>query len=124
MPLTLANGEVIYNVTPHELDVWDEEEKKMYTVLTDDVINARAESELLEKRENYVIVHMNYHPTEYGVEVIQRIRRECPRAIIIGSVIAAQAYPGEVFAPSPVKYSRDRKYKKFGAIHSNRFTSF
>ena len=124
MPVTLVNGEVIYNVTSHELNIWDESVSQLHTVLSDGVVNAKPESRVIAEKENYTLVEMSYYPTIEGVELIKRIQRECPRSIIVGSVIAAQAYPGQVFAPSPVKYSRKFSDKRYGAIHSNRFTSF
>ena len=124
MPLTLANGEVIYNVTSHDLSVWDDNERRMYWVQSDGVVNARTDSELLEKHNNFIVVRMSYKPTVEGRLLIERIKRECPKALILGSVIAAQAYPGEVFAPTPVKYDRLNPNKRYNAVHSNRFSSF
>lgn len=123
MPQQLVNGEVIYNVTAHDLDVWCEDEGKLYTIRSDGILNAKPESEVVDTTDNYTTVSMSYTATLDGLELIRRIRRECPKALIVGSVIAAQAYPEWVVAPIHVRYFRsDRKGIK--PIRSNRFSSF
>jgi hypothetical protein len=112
----------VWNVTPHDLHFWCEEEEEIVVAPSDGVLNALPVSEYIKRRKEYSIVRVVFTPLEAGLQMIEEIKRETPRALIVGSIIAAQAYPEEVVATIPYKPSR--VYKQQRLVKSNRFTSF
>jgi hypothetical protein len=122
MPTTLPNGVTVWNVTPHDLSFWCEREEETVVAPSDGVLNALPISEYVKKRKEYNIVRVIFTPLEAGLQMIEEIKRDNPRALIVGSIIAAQAYPEDVVATIPYKPSR--VYKQQRLVKSNRFTCF
>lgn len=67
------------------------------------VINARAVEEVIGQHPSgAVLVKTRFEATPEAEEALTRLEQENPGAIIVGSIIAAQAFPGRVFAMVPV----------------------
>lgn len=96
MPTRLPSGLLIFNATPHELRFFCGD--KIVNAPSDEVINALVVSSEVARLQHYKLLTMQYHPSEGGKGIIRRVRQEFPTALIVGSVIAAHAYPGEVVA--------------------------
>lgn len=47
----------------------------------------------IETHDNYKIIQISPKPTLHGLKELETIRKDYPNAIIIGSVLSAQAYP-------------------------------
>lgn len=113
MPTTLPNGIEIVNATPHVLVFWSPDWKEEVRVESDTIINARPLTRFHSRardNENVVFSSVQYVEKEQGREILDDLRKEHPNAIIVGSILAAQAYPEEVCAPVPyVQKTRDRK---------------
>jgi hypothetical protein len=122
MPVRLPNGVTVVNVTPHDFVFYEDGWIEPITVPTDEVINAMPITENIKKGTGYHFVHVTYHKTDEGIEIIKEIRENHPDAVIVGSIIAAQAYPGEVVAPTPYKSTRYDKSMRL--VKPNRFTVF
>ena len=95
------NGVTIFNGTPHPITfaVGDGIE----VVGPDEKIDARpVEMEVESPLEGVQFVRTSFQGTNDGKEVIRRAKA-AGADIIVGSIIAAQAYPGDVVAmiPSP-----------------------
>lgn len=120
MPVRLGNGVVVYNATPHPLHFWVGGDK-IITAESDVVINAHITSDVIEARNKYTLVELRYEPTDEGEWIIDSILEECPEALIVGSAVAAQAYPGRVVSPIP---NKSLKHEGQRVIRSNRFNVY
>lgn len=98
-----SNGKTLVNSTPHPVRFQDAN-GDVVSIPNDPeyLINARVEEETVE--ENGVIFSRpTFVPTPEGAAIITRIHQEFPDGcIIIGSIVAAQAYPGEVCGMCPI----------------------
>lgn len=98
-----SNGVCVLNTTPHSLTMQDIN-GELVTVPTSIIINAKAE----EKAVNDLFVKTVFVGTSEGTEIIRDIEGTfketgCPdRLVIVGSIIAAQAYKGKVVGLCPV----------------------
>lgn len=123
MPTKLPSGVTVYNVTPHELNFWCGDEVGVVVSPPDEVVNALPISKTAYKDDNYTLVNMSFTWTKEGMSVIEKILSECPNAVIVGSVVAAQAYPEYVVAT--VKMNSSRLIKQdIHLVRSDRFTTF
>lgn len=122
MPTTLPSGTVIYNVTSHDLHFYVDG-KRPVVAPTDGIVNAAPETADVLVNNRYTLVSVKFNPIASGWEVINRIKGERADALIVGSMIAAQTYPGDVVASVPYHGSRGfSQFKKL--IRSDRFTIF
>lgn len=102
--VAFSNNVVVVNTTPHPVTMQDMD-GTLITVPTSVLINAKAE----ERKVSDLFVRTEFVGTEEGKETIERIKSVYNRQfsngtlVIVGSIIAAQAYPGEVAAMTPVE---------------------
>ena len=116
-----VDGVVIVNTTPHPLSfgVGDE----VVSVPTSTLVNAKATETLARTEDGVEFVKTVFEGTPEGEEVISKILQECPGAVIVGSIIAAQAYPGKVFGMTPLPgYERVAPAEK--RMNPHKFTTF
>lgn len=123
MPTTLPNGVRIYNMSPHPLSFEDEESGSVTIAPSDGVINAIIKTELVKDCGSYSLSYNTFHATREGSYIIHGIRKEDKAAVIVGSIVAAQAYVGQVVAPVPISGNRRDKSSN-RTVRSNRFTTF
>ncbi len=116
---TLSNGLKIFNATPHPITFWDETWKEPVTVPPDEVINAKVEEEevgvldippdlpstwsefdRLRGTVRVTFVRPRFVGTPDGEEIAKGAYRN-GADLVVGSIIAAQAYPGLVVAMTP-----------------------
>ena len=101
--IRFSNGVCVLNATPHPLTMQDTN-GDLVTVPTSVLINAKAE----EKAVNDLFVTTVFVGTPEGKEIIRDIEgtyREtgcADKLVIVGSIIASQAYPGKVVGLCPV----------------------
>lgn len=98
-----GNDVTVVNCTPHPIrfkDITGE-----IVAINNDpeyLINARVEEETVEE-DGVIFSRPTFVPTPEGTAIIDRIRQEFPDGcVIIGSIIAAQAYPGQVCGMTPI----------------------
>lgn len=100
---TLSNGLKIFNGTPHSITF--EVDGVLESVPPDEKIDAKVnEVELGTKTfgANYAVcVTPTFEPTPTGTEIVEKAYA-AGADIVVGSIIAAQAYPGLVYAMVPV----------------------
>jgi len=104
---TLPNGLVVFNATPHAITFGcGEGYNNLVTVMPDQVITAVVEEVERDRIIDFTsvdqltlatLVTTNFVADEAGCEIIDRARRLEPD-VIVGSIIAAQAYRGSVVA--------------------------
>lgn len=97
-----SNGVAVVNTTPHPISFLDGEQVITVPSSSDLIINASPCEEKLDE----ILVKTIFLPTEEGSDIIRAIS-EVPmpegasRRVVIGSIIAAQAYSGMVVAMTP-----------------------
>lgn len=119
-----SNGVCVLNTTPHPLTMQDTN-GELVTVPTSVLINAKAE----EKAVNDLFVKTVFVGTSEGAETIRDIEgtyreTKCTdKLVIVGSIIAAQAYKGKVVGLCPVLgYERVAPSEK--RMRCDKFTVF
>lgn len=93
----LPNGLLVFNATPHVIRFWHESWPEAVEVEPDELIDAGVIETLVRSERGIDLVHVDYSPIDASRQVIARARA-AGVDVIIGSIIAAQAYPGEVVA--------------------------
>ncbi|KLU62336.1 hypothetical protein CEB3_c13800 [Peptococcaceae bacterium CEB3] len=96
---TFSNGLAVVNTTPHTITFLDGE--TVVQVPTSGIlVNARPMEEIVSEGVP-TLVRTKFVGDEDGKQAIEAIRKELPNVLIVGSIIAAQAYPGQVLAMVP-----------------------
>ena len=96
-----TNGVVIVNTTPHPLFFEDSVTKELISIPSNNDILINAKAVETEVRPHFV--KTVFEPNEDGYQKIEAIKKCLGKdVVIIGSMIAAQAYKGQVFGMTPV----------------------
>lgn len=124
---TFKNGVTVFNSTPHTINIQDTDGELIGILPNADfLINAKA----VEVPVGDLFVKTSFVGDDQGRAVIQRIidffhkdvNADGPM-VIVGSIIAAQAYPGEVVGMTPVPgYERVAPNEK--RMRCDKFTTF
>lgn len=123
MPTRLPNGVLVFNLTPHDLDF--PTENGMVVAPSDGMLDAVPVSTLVVDKGLYTINHVRFVGSDIGKQMIRDIRSTHPDALIIGSMIAARAYPKDVVYGVPIAKGRDRKNNRsLHGIRADRFSTF
>ena len=122
--IAFSNNVVVVNTTPHPVSMQDMD-GTLITVPPSVLINAKAE----ERKVSDLFIRTEFVGTDEGKINIADIKADFARQfhngtlVIIGSIIAAQAYPGEVAAMTPVEgYERVAPDQK--RMRCDKFTTF
>ena len=122
--VTFGNNVSIINTTPHSVTIQDTDGTPI-TVPNSVILNAKAE----ERQVSDLFVKTVFVPTEEGKAIISEIKKAFKSQIgtgtlvIVGSMIAAQAYPEDVVAMTPVPgYERVKPAEK--RMRCDKFTTF
>lgn len=122
--VTFGNNVAIINTTPHSVTIQDTDGTPI-TVPNSVILNAKAE----ERQVSDLFVKTVFVPTEEGKAIISEIKKAFKSQIgtgtlvIVGSMIAAQAYPEDVVAMTPVPgYERVKPAEK--RMRCDKFTTF
>lgn len=122
--VTFGNNVAIINTTPHSVTIQDTDGTPI-TVPSSIILNAKAE----EKQVSDLFVKTVFVPTEEGKTIISEIKKAFKSQIgtgtlvIVGSMIAAQAYPKDIVAMTPVPgYERVKPAEK--RMRCDKFTTF
>ena len=120
------NGVVVYNTTPHPVTIQDVD-GTLVSVQPEKLLNASP----VEESVSDIFVTTKFVGTEDGEQLIREIQDEFKaqyggtdaRLVIIGSIIAAQAYRGKVAGLCPVPgYERVAPAEK--RMRCDKFTLF
>ena len=95
---TLPNNVTIFNATPHPITFWKEGWDEPIEVETDVPINAKPVETLVKTENGVQFVKTNFVGDDTGKTAIGAVPQG---VLIVGSIIAAQAYPGQVVAMTP-----------------------
>jgi hypothetical protein len=124
MPCTLPTGIVVYNMTPHPLRFWCGKESGIVEVPSDGIINAMPIVRTVKNNGAYRLSTICYDYTTDGMMLIEEIRKNNKDALIVGSIITAQAYPEEVVAPVPLRSQRSIYLREGRLNRSDSFAVF
>ena len=118
---TNVDGVMIFNTTPHPITFGVGDEVK--EVPTSMLINATPVEEVVETENGVEFVRTVFKGNEEGRKLIAAMKAACPEAVIVGSIIAAQAFPGEVFGMTPLPgFERVAPAEK--RMNPHKFTTF
>lgn len=125
---TLPNGITVFNGTPHVCRFWDPSWPEPIKVTSDAVISATVEEKPVPHDMAYSnlqglcsFVHTRYVGNDDARTIIAEAMRQAD--IVVGSIIAAQAYPGNVVAMVPAEgYERVPPAEK--RMRPDKFTIF
>lgn len=95
-------GRYYVNTTPHQINLRDEDGIDHVVPPSGVLINARAVEEPAGERDGVQFVRTRFVADEESVRVLDEIERLYPGVFPIGSIIAAQTFPGRVLAMVPV----------------------
>jgi len=137
----LPNGLRVFNATPHPITFWKEGWETTVIVEPDECIDAFVEEEIVEIKDippalpstaapidiergtlRIYFVKTRFVRTPKG-EAIIRLAKQQGADVIVGSIIAAQAYPGEVVAMTPAP-GFERKPPAEKRMNPDKFTIF
>lgn len=91
----------IINTTPHLITMIDSE-GTVYSIPSHCLLNAKAiETKSGFDRFGNELVKTSFVASAEAIAQLEEIEKENPESIIIGSIIAAQAFPGRVYAMIP-----------------------
>lgn len=115
-------GRRYVNTTPHPIN-FGYEDNVIVLPCSGHVINAQAQEVTVIEDNGVEYVTTQFVRNEEGENLIKKIKEVYPDAIIIGSIIAAQAYPRKVVALTPCKgYERVAPSEK--RMNLDKFTIF
>ena len=119
---TLPKGVKILNATRHPICFLDDEWDAPLGVVTDEVITATVSEETVAMRDGLTFVRTRFTGTNEGSRVAQEAY-ENGADVVVGSIIAAQAYPSLVFGMTPAPgYERVPPREK--RMKPDKFTTF
>jgi hypothetical protein len=93
----LPNGVKVFNGTPHPITFWSSDWDAPVSVPTDEVINANPHERIRHEGPQFTTVVTEFTGTDEGEEIIDTAYAN-GADVVIGSLIAAQAYPERVYA--------------------------
>lgn len=105
---------MIINVTDHDLNFWTPATGNTYIVSPSGiVINAGKRQIVQQGPGNVTYIVTQYIPLPKDLEAVRLLRKQNPDAVIVGSIIAAKAYPEFVVSPldGPDASHRNHKYQ-------------
>ena len=121
--VSFSNGVVVVNTTPHPITFLDGD--SVVTVPTAALVNARA----VEEQVSSLFVRTNFVGCDEGEQALSEIQAAFAESgisgelVIVGSIIAAQAYPGRVVAMTPAPgFERVAPAEK--RMNPGKFTTF
>lgn len=119
---TLPNEVTIFNATPHAIRFWRKDWDELVEVESDCVLSAKASEEVVDIHNGVTFVKTYFMPQKD--EAYQKAFNAFKSgAIVVGSIIAAQAYPDIVVAMTPAPgYERVPPSEK--RMNPDKFTVF
>ena len=90
--LSLPNGVTVFNATPHPIRFWSEDWAEPVEVQPDEVINATVEEQVISEADGITFVSTVFQDNREGWHLVGKAEVQ-GATVIVGSIIAAQAYP-------------------------------
>ena len=97
------DGVQIVNATPHEIRFQAANGEVVTVEKCGKTLAARPVETALEyRRRNVDLVKTVFRASEAGEAELEALEAKFPNAVIVGSIISAQAFPGRVYSLVPV----------------------
>lgn len=100
--VTFKSGVTVINSTPHDVTFMDID-GEIINVPSSCIINASVKETVVANVAGIEYVKSEFVGSDEGAALIEEINKVNPSAVIIGSIIAAQAFPGLVVGMTPCK---------------------
>jgi len=97
---TLPNGITIFNATPHSIRFWKEGWSEPVEVETDAIVSARVQEEIISIENGVTFVTTTFMPIK-DENYNKAFEAYKSGAIVVGSIIAAQAFPSVLVTITP-----------------------
>lgn len=120
--VTFKSGVTVINSTPHDITFMDID-GSIVTVPSSCIINATVKETVVKTVGKVKYVKSQFICSDEGYELINAINEANPSAVIVGSIIAAQAYPGLVVGLTPCE-GFERVPPKEKRMSTDKFTIF
>lgn len=95
-----VDGVDIINTTPHEI-TFGVGDHAVVNVPPMVLINAAAKEKPVRNEDGVELVKTVFEATDEGKDIIAELKGKFANAVIVGSIIAAQAFPGDVVGMTP-----------------------
>ncbi len=92
---------MIINATPHPIAFQDEDGNLIIVPMSGKTLKADAIETVVRTAHGKTFVKSVFVPSKEGTKELEALEREFPEAIIVGSIISAQAFPGRVVGMIP-----------------------
>lgn len=116
-----SNGVKVLNTCNHDVTFQDGEE--LISVPSAYLVNAKIEEEYHSEEGSAQFVKIKYVPEEESKKFVNWFRKRNPDVLMVGSMIAALAFPEDIVVMTPVPgYERVRDGQKRKSIE--KFTTF
>lgn len=99
---TEVEGHIYINTTPHSVNCFDSKENLVILPPCGTLVNARSVQEVVGSIDGVSLVKTRFEADTKADEFLAGLKSVASNAVVIGSIIAAQAYPGRVFGLCPV----------------------
>lgn len=120
----MSTETTIINTTPHEITFRHDDGSEFTIEPSEYLLNARAEERVASEQNGVQFVETVFVPTDEGWRMIADIRqRYGDDCIIVGSIIAAQAYAPDVVAMTPAP-GFERVSPEQKRMNPNKFTVY
>ena len=101
--IVTVDGVKIFNSTPHAINFLSDSGEVIEVSASGHLINATPKEEVVSKANGVEFVRTVFEGNPEGKALIADIKEADPEVVIVGSIIAAQAFPGDVVAMTPAK---------------------
>lgn len=99
---TEMEGHIYINTTPHSINCLDGNGKLVILPPCGTLVNARSVQEAVGSIDGVSLIKTRFEADTKADEFLAGLKSVAANAVVIGSIIAAQAYPGRVFGLCPV----------------------
>jgi hypothetical protein len=113
----------ILNATPHAIRFQDTDGYVIEIEPSGFIANATPVEEPVRIKNGIMFVRTKFVPDEKTEEELAFYEANIPGVIVVGSIIAAQAFPGRIFAMVPVK-GFERVPPEEKRMRLDKFTTF
>ena len=115
-------GAVLFNTTPHPIN-FELNGELIEVPQCGVVINATPVEKVAKSEDGIEYVNTVFEKDPESLKILEKLEELFPKVIVVGSIIAAQAYPGRVVGMTPIKgYERVVPSEK--RMNPFKFTSF
>lgn len=97
-----VEGHIYVNTTPHSINRLDGNGNLVILPPCGTLVNARSVQEVVGSIDEISLVKTRFEADTKADEFLSALKSVSSKAVVIGSIIAAQAYPGRVFGLCPV----------------------